>query len=86
MIASNDVLLHGNAHASRKGSSELRPMGPRYWTAYFEALATGPLVLQPHTARRRAGKTARSCPYLDIASAGVARVKAAIVQAQGPSR
>lgn len=61
-------------------------MGPGYWRAYFEAIATGELVLRPHTARRRAGEAARICPYLDIASAGVARVKAAIVQAQGPSR
>lgn len=71
---------------SSKGSSALRPMGPGYWRAYFEAIATGELVSRPHTARRRAGEAARSCPYPDSASAGVAWVKAAIVQAQGQHR
>ena len=71
---------------SSQGSSALPPMGPGYWRAYFEALATGELVSRPHTARRRAGEAARSCPYPDIAAAGVARVKAAISQEQGPSR
>ena len=61
-------------------------MGSGYWRAYFEAIATGELILRPHTARRRAGEAARSCPYPDIALAGVARVNAAIVQAQGPSQ
>lgn len=56
-------------------------MGPRYWTAYFEAIAAGSLLSKPHTARRRAGDAARDCPYPDIAAAGLAKVKAAI-QAQ----
>lgn len=81
MIAAIDVLLHENAHAVAKGIERASPMGPQYWTAYFEALAMGPLVLQPHTARRWAGEAARSCPYPNIASAGVTRVMATIVQA-----
>jgi hypothetical protein len=46
--------------------------------AYFDAIATGELLLKPHTARRRAGEVARSCPYEDVAAAGLAKVKAAI--------
>lgn len=53
----------------------------RYWTAYFDAIATGDLLSKPHTARRRAGEVAKSCPYDDIAVDGLARVKAAL-QAQ----
>jgi hypothetical protein len=30
-------------------------LGRRYWAAYFDAIATGELLLKPHTARRRAG-------------------------------
>ena len=59
-------------------------MGPRYWAAYFDALATEPLLSKPHTARRRAGEVARNCPYPDIAAAGLAKVKTAL-KAQGPS-
>jgi len=58
----------------RRGSS----LGRRYWAAYFDAIATGELLLKPHTARRRAGEVARSCPYEDVAAAGLAKVKAAI--------
>jgi hypothetical protein len=54
------------------------PLGRRYWAAYFDAIATGELLLKPHTARRRAGEVARSCPYGDVAAAGLAKVKAAI--------
>jgi hypothetical protein len=54
------------------------PLGRRYWAAYFDAIATGELLLKPHTARRRAGEVARSCPYEDVAAAGLAKVKAAI--------
>ena len=50
----------------------------RDWATYFEAIATGELIAKPHTARRRAGEAARSCPYEDIAAAGLAKVKAAI--------
>jgi hypothetical protein len=53
-------------------------LGRRYWAAYFDAIATGELLLKPHTARRRAGEAARSCPYEDVAAAGLAKVKAAI--------
>lgn len=53
-------------------------LGRWYWTAYFDAIATGDLLLKPHTARRRAGEVAKSCPYDDIAAAGLAKVKAAI--------
>lgn len=65
---------------SSKGSrsSDIQPMGPRYWTAYFDALATGPLLSKPHTARRRAGEMARNCPYPDVAAAGLAKVKIAL--------
>ena len=41
-------------------------------------IATGDLLLKPHTARRRAGEVAKSCPYEDIAADGLAKVKAAI--------
>jgi hypothetical protein len=65
---------------SRKG-----PIAParhrftrRDWAEYFDAIATGDLVLKPHTARRRAGEAARACPYEDIAATGLAKVKAAI--------
>lgn len=54
------------------------PLGRRYWTAYFDAIATGELLLKPHTAPRRAGEAAPSCPYEDVAAAGLAKVKAAI--------
>ena len=54
------------------------PLGRRYWVTYFDAIATGELLLKPHTARRRAGEAARSCPYEDVAAAGLAKVKAAI--------
>ena len=54
------------------------PLGRRYWTAYFDAIATGDLLLKPHTARRRAGEVGKSCPYEDIAAAGLAKVKAAL--------
>jgi hypothetical protein len=27
------------------------PLGRRYWAAYFDAIATGELLLKPHTAR-----------------------------------
>ena len=54
------------------------PLGRRYWAAYFDAIATGELLLKPHTARRRAEEVARSCPYEDVATAGLAKVKAAI--------
>ena len=54
----------------------------REWVTYFDAIATGDLVLKPHTARRRAGRrageAARACPYEDIAAAGLAKVKNAI--------
>ncbi|MCJ2119541.1 hypothetical protein MKK65_23735 [Methylobacterium sp. J-001] len=53
-------------------------MKTRYWMAYFDALATGPLLAKPHTARRRAGEMARICPYPDVASAGMAKVKTAL--------
>ena len=53
-------------------------MKPRYWMAYFDALATGPLLAKPHTARRRAGEMARICPYPDVASAGLAKVRTAL--------
>ena len=54
------------------------PLGRRYWTTYFDAIATGDLLLKPHTARRRAGEVAKSCPYEDIATDGLAKVKAAL--------
>jgi hypothetical protein len=54
------------------------PLGRQYWTAYFDAIATGDLLLKPHTARRRAGEVAKSCPYEDIAADGLAKVKAAL--------
>ena len=50
----------------------------RYWMAYFYALATGPLLAKSHTARRRAGEMARICPYPDVASAGLAKVRTAL--------
>jgi hypothetical protein len=53
-------------------------LGRGYWAAYFDAIATGELLLKPHTARRRAGEVARNCPYEDVAAAGLAKVKAAI--------
>ena len=56
----------------------------REWTAYFDAIATGDLVLKPHTARRRAGEAARTCPYEDVAAAGLAKVKAAISARDAP--
>lgn len=59
-------------------SGDLQPMGPGYWRAYFDAIATGELLLKPHTARRRAGDVARSCPFPEIAAAGLAKVKAAL--------
>lgn len=46
--------------------------------AYFDALATGPLIAKPHTARRRAGEMARICPYPDVVSAGLAKVRTAL--------
>lgn len=54
------------------------PAGPAYWTAYFDALATGPLLAKPHTARRRAGEGARMCPYPEVAVAGLAKVRSAL--------
>ena len=71
---------------SAKGlkSSDPRLMKPRYWMAYFDALATGPLLAKPHTARRRAGEMARICPYPDIAFAGLAKVRIAL-KTQGSS-
>ena len=54
------------------------PLGRRYWRAYFDAIATGDLLLKPHTARRRAGEVAKSCPYEDIAADGLAKVKVAL--------
>ena len=58
------------------------PAGHRFtrrdWATYFDAIASGELIAKPHTARRRAGEAARSCPYEDIAAAGLAKVKAAI--------
>ena len=59
------------------GPSGRPPLSRRYCTAYFDAIATGDLLLKPHTARRRAGEVAKTCPYEDIA-AGLAKVKAAI--------
>ena len=38
------------------------PLGRRYWAAYFDAIATGELLLKPHTARRRAGEVAPQLP------------------------
>ena len=61
-----------------------RPMGRRYWTAYFDALATEPLLAKPHTARRRAGDVARLCPYPEVAAAGLTKVKTAL-KARHPS-
>ena len=47
------------------------------WKAYFDAVAVG-LVAKPQTARRRASDMAKLCPYADVATAGLAKVKAAI--------
>jgi hypothetical protein len=82
MLASTCSLPIGNAHAVVEGIKVERPMGPRYWTAYFDALATGPLLAKPHTARHRAGEMARSCPYPDVAAAGLTKVRTAL-KAQG---
>ena len=58
------------------------PAGHRFtrrdWATYFDAIASGELIEKPHTARRRAGEAARTCPYEDVAAAGLAKVKAAI--------
>ena len=59
-------------------------MRRRYWIAYFDALATGPLLAKPHTARRRAGDVARLCPYPEVAAAGLTKVKTAL-KARNPS-
>ncbi len=55
-----------------------RRLDRRYWTAYFDALATGPPLSKPHTVRRRAGEVARNCPYPDVTAQGLAKVKAAL--------
>ena len=65
------------------GAKEVSHPDSHLWAAgigaaYFDAIATGELLLKPHTARRRAGEVARSCPYEDVAAAGLAKVKAAI--------
>jgi hypothetical protein len=31
------------------------PLGRRYWAAYFDAIATGELLLKPHTAPESGG-------------------------------
>ena len=58
------------------------PAGHRFtrrdWATYFDAIASGELLAKPHTARRRAGEAARTCPYEDVAAAGLAKVQAAI--------
>ena len=63
-------------------SESKSPAGHRFsrrdWATYFDAIASGELIAKPHTARRRAGEAARTCPYEDVAVAGLAKVKAAI--------
>ena len=58
--------------------SDPRPAGRGYWTAYFDALATGPLLAKPHTVRRRAGDMARACPYPEVAAAGLMKIRTAL--------
>ena len=82
-------MRHTSAPDSRKLPSSPRPglYGPQpagrgYWTAYFDALAMGPLLAKPHTARRRAGDMARACPYPEVAAAGLAKVRTALAAQQ----
>lgn len=63
--------------SARSEPCEPRPVGWGYWCACFDALATGPLLLKPHTVRRRAGEGARLCPYPEVATAGLVKVRTA---------